>query len=111
MTHAFGDIALNDNFEAFINARGDLADVSGRERFEQALGVRLAVRYDGLIGEVNKKTIAERVRLDAQRVAERMDELENIAGRTTTYPDDRTNVLELTITYETGDQEIFEVQG
>jgi hypothetical protein len=111
MAHEFGDIALNENFEAFINARGDLQDVSGRARFEQTLALRLSVRYDGLVGEVDKKTIAEKARLDAQRVAEAMDELDSIAGLTTTYPEDRPNVLEVTITYETGDEATFEVEG
>lgn len=111
MTHAFGDIALNSNFEAFINARGDLESVAGRERFEQTLAVRLSVRYGGLIGEVDKKTISEKVRLDAQRVAEVMDELDSIAGITTTYPDDRPNILQVTITYETGEGATFEVEG
>lgn len=111
MTHEIEDIAFDENFEAYITPRGDLAGWSGRERFEGHLTLRLTTLYRSIYQEYEKETIRSKLEQGAQRVVDQMGEIVNIAaGPVIEFSDDKPNTVEVTIIYETGDEFNDEVQ-
>lgn len=107
------DLAVDSNFEVFIDHRGDLGSVKGRSAFNQKLVIRLTERLRNIIGTSNadKETIKELARTHAQRVANQMDELDNIASFSAAFPDDKIGVLEVTIVFDTGEPLTFEIES
>lgn len=75
------DLALNSDFSVFLDESGDLASVSGREEFEQAVVILLTeLMRDSAIGEFDETTIKQKLKLEASRVARKHDYLSNIDG-------------------------------
>jgi len=105
------DFALDEDFEAFTDARGDMATVSGREAFEQEMRVRVSTRYYDIVGESDKETVENLLQLEAGRVRDEMAELVSVADIVIEFPTDSVNTVEVTIIYDTGDLSEFSVEG
>lgn len=103
------DLEVNQNFEVFMGHRGDLGTVSGRAAFEQEVALRLQDRYHDVIGELEPEAIREVLKNQAQRVAQEMDKIENIANFRAQESTDVPNTFEVTIIMNTGDVLNFEV--
>lgn len=102
------DLALNEDLEVYVDARGDLATVSGRGAFEQELMVRIRSRYTDLIGSgQSDQSIRDVLRVEARRVADEMDQLADIAFFDIEQSDDNTDLFEVTVVYDTGDSLTF----
>ncbi|QIR31070.1 hypothetical protein HrrHc2_150 [Halorubrum virus Hardycor2] len=75
------DLALNSDFSVFLDESGDLASVSGREEFEQAVVILLTeLMRNSAIGEFDETTIKQKLKLEASRVARRHDYLSSVDG-------------------------------
>jgi hypothetical protein len=103
------DFKINSNYDIFISHRGDLATVSGREAFEQKLVLRLEEGFGNVINELDKQNVKDMLLLEARRVAEDMDEIDNIAAFSATFSDENPNTAEVTLVYNTGEELTFEV--
>jgi type IV secretory pathway ATPase VirB11/archaellum biosynthesis ATPase len=103
------DLAINSSAEVFIDHRGDLASVSGRDAFEQELAIRLQEKYDDVIGDLSPAQVAKVLETEASRVAGEMDMLSNVSTFDAARDEDVPNRLNVMIVYNTGDEELFEV--
>lgn len=103
------DIALNEDFDVFVNARGDLGSVSGRDAFEQEVIIRITDRYYDIIGDVDRDLIPDMVAIEAERVAAEMERLDSIAAFESGFSEEQVNTLQVRIIYDTGDDAMFEV--
>jgi hypothetical protein len=107
------DIATDDTFNVFINHRGDLGFVSGRDYFEQALLHRLTRELRDIIGrpDVERETITELAESKIQRIAAEMDELDSVAAYQASFIEDvKGTVLEIEVIYDTDGILAFEVE-
>jgi len=105
------DLALNEKFEVFVNARGDIAFVNGKEAFEQELLLRISSKYLDIVGENDRGTVTDLLELEAERTAKEMDALEKISDISVIFPDDAVNTVEVTIIYDTGEVLQFREEG
>jgi hypothetical protein len=103
------DFKIDSNYDIFISHRGDLATVSGREAFEQKLAIRIEESFGSVINELDKENVKDMLLLEAKRVAEDMDEIENIAAFSATFSEENANTVEVTLVYDSGDELTFEV--
>lgn len=103
------DIALDENFDVFINARGDLAIVEGNDQFEQEVIIRITARYHDLISELDRDAVRELVEVEARRVADEMNRLSRVAAFGAEFSDEDPNTLVVTIIYDTGEDFVFDV--
>lgn len=104
------DIAVDSELEVFINSRGDLAAVSGRDGFEQELALRLILRLTDLIGEVDDENIPDLLLTHARRVAAQMERLDSVHTFDITESGTQQNTYEFTVVYDTGEELTFEVE-
>lgn len=103
------DFKLDGDFDIFIDHRGDLATVSGREAFEQKLIVRIQENFTEQIGRFDKENIKDLLLLETERIAEEQDQIDRIAAFSAAFSDEKPNTVEITIVYDTGDELTFEV--
>lgn len=105
------DIQVDEDFDVFIDHRGDLATVDGRDGFEQSIVLHLTERFTELINTSTNENLEELARVEAGRVADEMDMLDEVAGFETAFAPDQPGLLEVTIIYDTGDTSELEVQA
>lgn len=105
------DLAVNEDFDIYTDARGDLATADGRSHFEQEVMLRVSRRYLDIVGDVDRGTVADLLEVEARRVADEMEELDDVADILVRYPDDEVNTVKVTIIYDTGDELTFTEQG
>jgi hypothetical protein len=75
------DLALNKDFSVFLDDSGDLASVDGREQFEQSVVVLMTeLLRTSLIGEFERDTIRQKLKLEAARVARRHEKISEISS-------------------------------
>lgn len=105
------DLAVNESFEVFTDARGDLATVDGRGAFEQEVMLRVSSRYLDIIGDHDRGTISDLLEVEARRVAAEMDEIDDVSDIRVVFPDDKINTVEVTIIYDTSEEFTFTEEG
>ncbi|MFC6953788.1 hypothetical protein [Halorubellus litoreus] len=96
------DLKVNGNFELHLDDTNDLATVTGRESFEQALGFILSRYFTRILGETGPANIVEKVRLQAERVAmnsQLVDEIEGLRVQFTDTPGE----IEVAVYYTVGE--------
>lgn len=101
------DLALDSNYDVFINARGDLGTVSGHEAFEQEVMLRVVDKYTDLLGTLDRDSIIKFVELEAGRVVQEVEDLQGIDTLNAEFVDDEPNTVEVRIVYDTGDEFTF----
>lgn len=111
MTKNIADLALNEDFDVFVDSRGDIGTVSGRGAFEQEVLLRISKKYMDIAGEYDRGTIADMLQLDAERVAKEMELLDTIADISIVFPKDKVNTIETTILYDSGKKLVFTEQA
>jgi hypothetical protein len=104
------DIALNDEFDVFIDHRGDLATVEGREAFEQQLILWVQERFTRALSEYGDDEIIDLLEVEAERVAEEVDRVVALSGFNVEFSDTKPNTVIVEIIYDTGEITTFEVQ-
>lgn len=105
------DLAINRDGEVYLDARGDLATVTGTAAFEQELMLRVSGRYLDIAGTVDRGTIRDLLEVEARRVADEMDQLDRVVDIRIVYPNDAINTVEVTVIYDTGDEFTFREEG
>jgi hypothetical protein len=103
------DLAIDSNFEVYLDHRGDLATVSGRDAFEQELAIRLKERFNDLIGDTRPGNIMDLLETEARRVADEMNRINRLQNIVVTRDDDIPGKYNASIVYDTGEQFTFEV--
>lgn len=105
------DIKVNEDFDVGIDHRGDLASVDGRAGFEQAIVLHLTERFTQLINTSTNENLKELARVEAGRVADDMDMIDEVAGFDAAFAPEQPGLLRVTIIYDTGDTSELEVQA
>lgn len=108
--HQVVDLAVDENFEVFIDGRGDLAYVNGRDAFEQELRIRIADRYTNIVGSVGRETVKELLKVEAKTVASEMGRIQELHRITVSFPEEEANTARVRLVFDTGDPLEFEVQ-
>lgn len=72
------DLALDGNFDIFLDDRNDVATVDGRAEFEQTVAVKLTSYMYNIAGDTDFATLKEKIRLQVSRVARSHDMLDSI---------------------------------
>lgn len=97
------DYSVDETFDLYLTETNSIAEVDGRDEFEENLVVELDYQLSDGIGNIkNRDTFEERAQLLATRIAEDFDVIESIR---------RLNVSELTKTSETLSLEIIYISG
>lgn len=104
-----GDLGVDSTLDVYIDGSGDLAYVTGREAFNQAVIVGLRAFYDDIIGENNPDTVLELLKVGARRIARRHDEIENIVTFSAEFSDDEPDTVVVTIVYDSGEPLTFDI--
>lgn len=97
------DILLDENLEAFITQKGDLAGAKGRDAFEQKLLLRTIENVVTILGEIDKATAVRLAEREIERTAEQMDELENVSSYDARFSDDKPDTLQMKVVFNTGE--------
>lgn len=97
------DLAIDESLNVYIDAGGNLGFVEGRQAFEQRVGVRLTDRYYDLIGNTDRQEVIERIRTEAQRIADAEPSIDSMPTFDIQQSSDKQNELIVTILYDTGD--------
>lgn len=107
------DLAVDENFEVFIDHRGDLGAVKGRDAFEQRVIIRLTEKFQEMIGmpNVDNKTIINLAEEYIKRVAEQEEQLERVEAYDASFSDENHNVLEIEVIYDTGTPLTFDIES
>jgi hypothetical protein len=102
------DLALDNDFSVYLNDRNDVSTVTEREEFEQSVAIFLTdYLYDSVLGDIDRETANQKVRLQVHRVARDHDRLNEIERVVVTPSESSPNTLNVRIAYTS--DEIFEV--
>ncbi|MFC7191845.1 hypothetical protein ACFQL7_20820 [Halocatena marina] len=102
------DIKVNEKFDIIFGDRNDLEIVEGRAEFEQRIAVRTIAYYHEVIGKnLSNEEILGLIELQAQRVAADQPELDSLASITAEFAPNKPNTVNLTLTYDNGDEVDF----
>lgn len=107
------DLAVDENFEVFIDHRGDIGTVKGRDAFEQRLIIHLTEELRPLIGRqnVDRESITSLAENRIENITDAIDGLEEVVAFSATFPPDRQKVLEIEVIYDTGDDLTFDIEA
>ena len=101
------DLALSKENEVFIDHRGELATVEGREGFEQSVALAITDAYTDIVNEFDDKNILSLVEVKARKVAERHSMLSQVADINASFAEDGVT-LRVEISYQIGDDVVVE---
>lgn len=101
------DIAHDALFDTYLNQQDDLPIVEGRAAFEQEVVDRLTDYLQQVIGSIDRDGAIRLIELQARRVAEDTDEIDELVLFDAAYNADRPNTVDLRLIYETGDDVTF----
>lgn len=98
-----GDLQVNSDLDVFIDDSGDYAYATGATAFEQKMIITLIDFYNDLVGENDRDTIVEQVKIGARRAVEEVGLLERVANVSARFSDDQPNTLIVDIIFDTGE--------
>jgi hypothetical protein len=102
------DLALDDNFSVYLDDRNDVSTATEREEFEQSIAISLTdYLHNSTLGDIDRETAMQKVRLEAHRVAREHDRLNEIELVNVRPSDEEPNTLNVRIVYTS--DEVFEV--
>lgn len=101
------DIAHDELFDTYLNQQDDLPIVEGRAAFEQEVVDRLTDYLQQVIGSIDRDGAIRLIELQARRVAEDTDEIDELVLFDAAYNTDQPNTVDLRLIYETGDDVTF----
>lgn len=104
------DLALNSDFSVFLNGRNELAEVDGRDEFEQSVRVMITeFMHTSVIGVSDPGEIKNKIKLQVSRVARKHDKLNGIANINISQSENDPHTYEVRIHYESDIVSEFEV--
>ena len=98
------DIGLNENFDVQLNERNDLPIVTGREKFEQRVRIVITELLQDVVGRTNPNTTLKLIRVKAERLAQNFEVIDSIVDLSVEYDEDKPNIVNLRIIYDTGEE-------
>lgn len=93
------DLALDGNFDVFLDDRNDVATVEGRDQFEQSVSWYLTSYMYSLAGDTDFETLKEKIRLQVSRVARRHDMLDSIEKIAVQKDPERPGIVRVELIY------------
>lgn len=105
------DLGVDENFDFYINHRGEGATVSGRAAFEQRLAYALTDDTQEIIGEFNDANAIGEVRKIISRITTEEEMIERVATFDASFSDEQEGLLDIVLVYDTGDEFTFEVEA
>lgn len=103
------DIALNNNFDIFIDDRNDLGLVEGRQEVEQSIGLWVSLYFHQEIGRTDVPNVKDRLKLKARRTARENRRIDSVQDVRVEELNDEPNVYEVTISYNKSEEFDFKV--
>lgn len=103
------DLAVDSEFNVYIDKAGNLAFVEGRNAFEQRVAIRLTEQFYEIVGSTNPSAVAERLRIEAQRVADTDPNINTMPSFNIEFSDEQINSADITIIYDTGETTEFTI--
>ena len=101
------DLALSRENEVFIDHRGDLATVEGRDGFEQSIALAITDAYTDIVNEFDDNNILSLVEVKARKVVARHSMLNEVTGINADFAEDGVT-LRVEISYAIGDDVVVE---
>jgi hypothetical protein len=99
------DIFVNDRGDVELDDRKDLSTVEGRREVQQSIKVMVTSYFYSRIGSVTAINAVNKLELQAERVAENNDHIENLQSVTAERVEDGsggTGGIKISIIYDTG---------
>jgi len=103
------DIRLNKNFDVELDDRNDLAIVTGKEDFQQRLTLHITDYFYTIVGELDEDQILSLLRLEAGRVVDNVEGVEELLGTEIEFSDSKPNTIEIIVFYENDPEYIREI--
>lgn len=103
------DLQIDENFDAVIDDRNDLGMVEGREEFEQYLAHGITSVYYNEIGDYRQATVANRLQLAANRLAQQSDRIDQIRSIVVEQSETEPNTVEVSIVYLSDEVSTFQI--
>lgn len=107
------DILLNKDRDVELDDRNDLATVEGRRAVEQSIGLLVTQYFYENIGSLSETNAVERIKIEAENVVDEKSYVQGVeAVEVERVTNEKTNTAsaEVTLIYETGETESFEVR-
>lgn len=96
------DLALDGEFDVFLDDRNDVATVSGRSEFEQTVAVKLTSYMYNITGDTDFPTLKEKIRLQVSRVARSHDTLDSIENVVVERHPEKASTVVVDLRYSSG---------
>jgi len=94
------DIALDEDFDVFIDDRNDLGTVEGRAEVEQSIALQVSLYFFSEIGETNYSKVEEQLKLKTRRAARENDRIDSIQSIVVERSIEEKDTYNVTISYD-----------
>lgn len=96
------DLALDGDFDVFLDDRNDVSTVEGRDEFEQTVAIKLTSFMYNIAGDTDFQTLKEKIRLQVSRVARSHDMLDSIEDIEVSRHPDKASTVVVLLRYSSG---------
>lgn len=107
------DIFVNDEGSVELDDRNDLNTVEGAAAVDQSIKLMVTLYFYERIGSTTAVNAVEKLKLQAERVAENnqyIDNIERVKGERVTDGDEKEGGIKINVVYDTGST-IFTIGG
>lgn len=95
------DLSLNSDFSVHLDGQNDIATVSEEEALEQAIAISLTEYLtSSTIGEIDKETVIQKIRLQTSRVAKEESDLDAVRTIEVTPDPNDPNTYRVRVVFE-----------
>jgi hypothetical protein len=103
------DIKLNEHFDIELDDRQDVPTVTGKEDFQQRLTIAVTDYFYNIVGDLDQKQILSLLNLEASRVVEAVEGVEELLGTEVQYSETSPNTIEIIAFYKNDEDYIREI--
>ena len=97
------DLALNSDFDVFLDHRNDVETVDGKEEFEQDVSIQLTDKFYDDTGEYDIGILEQKIKYQVNLVAQQNEFLDNVDKIDVERSLDNPNKLNVVIRYSSSD--------
>lgn len=103
------DIALDENFDFVLDDRNDAPVARRQDLFEQRLRIYITSYFTSVIGSTDEQEVIDLLEVKSREAVDLFGEIESVASIQGEYDQDTPNLINMKITYDTGDSFTFEI--
>lgn len=101
------DLLLNEDFDVTLDDRNDLAVTDGRRELEQMIAMAVTAYFHREIGSISRVNAANNIEVEARRVADQYDDIEQVQSINAETMGDH---IDVTIQYELREDITFSIE-